>query len=459
MKSTEKQAINNLNNLLPNLPAWDDSVQQIKNNVDILVQGLNNLDQEVKQKTFEVQNREQLLAQRDNLLVQKEQKVGELQKTVFADSLHKLYPDSYPAKVEQWPDTLPMKKHVVNNDVYVMEKNTAIYKPLIEEKEKETIKKEFVKSLHERYPNAYSSDPTQWFYEDGRPLPMKAHYDNNNYEVMLKNTKIYQKEIEEIKAKELEEAKILKKVILQKDQLILTKELEKQELARQKEIEKQELLAQQELEKKEMLAQKEVELANKSLAKNQVIGELKEDVGLKEKEAYKLQIELLTKQLEFKSKEVELKDKALEDAHEIAKQKQIVNELKEKELADARAINELQGKLLDLKALYGHDISFSEQFSAIQFRAENSIANNDFGDIQDLSRYISELLDAERENSPSIDLSKLLSLNESPVLHVQENHVEHPIAVVNNGNFDIDNQHITHSVLLNGEGSESYEII
>lgn len=58
-----------------------------------------------------------------------------------------------------------------------------------------------------------------------------------------------------------------------------------------------------------------------------------------------------------------------------------------------------------------------------------------------------------------MDLSKLLSLNESPVLHVQENHVEHPIAVVNNGNFDIDNQHITHSVLLNGEGSESYEII
>ena len=97
MKSTQKQAIDKLNDLLPNLPVWDDSVQQIKNNVQILVQGINELDQEVKQKTFEVQNREQLLAQRDQVIVQKDQKVGELQKTVFVDSLHKLYPDSYPA--------------------------------------------------------------------------------------------------------------------------------------------------------------------------------------------------------------------------------------------------------------------------------------------------------------------------------------------------------------------------
>jgi len=114
--------------------------------------------------------------------------------------------------------------------------------------------------------------------------------------------------------------------------------------------------------------------------------------------------------------------------------------------------------LLYLNALYGHDISFSEQFSAIQFRAENSIANNDFGDIQDLSRYISELLDAERENSPSIDISKLLALNESPVLHVQENLVQNPLAVINN--FDINNVHTTHSVLISmsGEGS-SFSII
>jgi len=78
----------------------------------------------------------------------------------------------------------------------------------------------------------------------------------------------------------------------------LAKELEKQELARQKEIEKEELLA-----------QKENEAHNKSFIKNQVIDKLQGNIDLKEKEAYKLQIELLKKQLEFKDKEVELKIK------------------------------------------------------------------------------------------------------------------------------------------------------
>ena len=70
MKNTEKQAIDNISNLLPYLHGA--LGQEIKNNVQILVQGINELDQEVKQKTFEVLNREQLLAQRDNLLAQKE---------------------------------------------------------------------------------------------------------------------------------------------------------------------------------------------------------------------------------------------------------------------------------------------------------------------------------------------------------------------------------------------------
>ena len=109
-----------------------------------------------------------------------------------------------------------------------------------------------------------------------------------------------------------------------------------------------------------------------------------------------------------------------------------------------------------MKALYGHDISFSEQFSAIQFRAESSIANNDFDDIAELSRYISRLVEAEKENSVSLDISELLN-NLSPISPI--NSAQHPVAVVNNGNFDINNQHITHSVLLNGEGSESFEII
>ena len=214
-----------------------------------------------------------------------------------------------------------------------------------------------------------------------------------------------------------------------------------------------ELITQQ---KEKLLIQKETEIQEKSFVKNQVINELQEDIGLKEREAYKLQIESLMKQLEFK-------DKALEDAREIAKQNKIINELKEKELADVLeivkqkdVINELQGKLLDLKALYGHEVSFSEEFSAIQFQAENNIANNDFNAIQDLSRYISALLGSERENAESIEISKLIALNESPIVHVEENHVQQHVPVINN--FGINN-HTTHSVLLGGEGSESFDII
>lgn len=404
MKDKEIQAINKLNNIFKDLPTSFIS-QEINNNVQILVQGINELDQEVKQKTFEVKNREQLLVQRDNLLVQKdqilvqkEQKVVDLQKTVFADILHKLYPDSYSAKVEEWPDTLPMKKHVVNNDVYVMEKNTAIYKPLIEKKEKETIKKEFVKSLNELYPDSYSINPNEWFYKDGKPLPMKVHYDNNHFEVMIKNTLYYKTEIEEIKAKKLEEAKKLKEenlkkdqLLVQKDQLILTKELEKQELSRQKEIEKQEL-------KKEMLAQKEVELANKSLVKNQVIGELQGDIDFKEKESYKLQIELLTKQLEFKSKESELKEKALADAH---------------------IINELQGKLLAFKDLSKHDETLKLELSVIHFKVEESILNGNVDEMKELSKYLSQLMKNPLEKDESLEISELLnnlSLRQNPPL-------------------------------------------
>jgi hypothetical protein len=60
MKNTEKQAIDRLNDLLSNLR--DRSGQEIKNNVQILVKGINELDQEVKQK-------EQLLVQKEKELV------------------------------------------------------------------------------------------------------------------------------------------------------------------------------------------------------------------------------------------------------------------------------------------------------------------------------------------------------------------------------------------------------
>lgn len=501
MKDTERQAINNLNNLLQNTPEYDYFTQQIKSNVDILANGINNLDQEVKQKTFEVKNREQLLVQRDNLLVQKEsvinqktaevqntkqvlaqkeKKLGEFTKTVFADSLHKLHPDTYSTDPSKWfykdgRGPLPMKVHYDTNNIQVMEKNINFYKERLTEKEQENIKKEFISSLNELYPDSYSTDPNEWFYKDGKPLPMKVHYDNNNYEVMVKNTLYYKSEIEEISAKKLEEAKRLKEEEeVRKEQvlidnhreiedlkaLIAQKELEKQELLTQtdikdqiivdkdseteslrnlllqKEAETQELLAQQ----KELLVQKEVELANKSLVKNQVIGELQEDIGLKDKEALNLKIESLMKQLAFKDKEVELKDKALEDAHEIVKQNKIINELQE--------------KLLAFKDLSKHDETLQLELSVIHFKVEESILGGNVEEMKELSKYLSELMKNPIEKEESLEISELLN-NLSPV-HVQENLVQNPLAVINN--FDINHINTTHSVYPSGEGS-SFSII
>ena len=100
-----------------------------------------------------------------------------------------------------------------------------------------------------------------------------------------------------------------------------------------------------------------------------------------------------------------------------------------------------------MKALYGHDVSFSQEFSAIQFQAENSIANNDFDAIGELTRYIGNLLEAERENSGTGDLSTLLA-NLSPIVQADAQVVHQPGVIVNNGNFDIYNQPIYRSIYI-----------
>jgi len=476
MKDTERQAINNLNNLLQNRTAWDDFGQQIKSNVDILANGLNSLDQEVRQKTFEVQNREQLLVQRDNLLVQKEsvinqktaevqnakqvlaqkeQKVGELQEKEFVrgkeeliDILPKLYPNMYSSEYEQWPNDWG-KTVIDEKDIESIGQHLPTFKMQL-------LKNELIDVLPKLYPNLYPVDFKDWPNDWGRTVIVNNDFKSIENHLPKFKAELFSQKENLLTTKDQEIAKIkellsIKELEAQnKDQLLLAKELEKQELARQKEIEKEELLAQQELEKKELLAQKEVELANKSLVKNQVIDELQDNIGLKEKEALNLKIESLMKQLAFKEKEVELKtkeselkDKALEDAHEIVKQNKIINELQE--------------KLLAFQNLSKHDETLQLELSVIHFKVEESIVNGNLDEMKELSKYLSQLMKDPIEKEESLEISELLN-NLSPVLHVQENHVQNPLAVVNNGNFDIDNQHITHSVLLNGEGS-SFSII
>lgn len=202
-----------------------------------------------------------------------------------------------------------------------------------------------------------------------------------------------------------------------------------------------ELIAEQ---KEKLLIQKESELADKSFAKNQVIGELQEDIGLKEKEALNLKIELLMKQVEFHKKESELKDKALEDAHEIVKQKDIVNELQE--------------KLLAFQNLSKHDETLQLELSVIHFKVEESIANKNVSEMEELSKQLSQFMKDPIDKN--VNISELLkSLELSPV--IKENSVNHPVEVNNNANIsnfiDINHINTTHSVYPSGE--DSYSII
>ena len=336
-----------------------DTELQSKNN--LLVQK----DQEVRQKTFEVLNREQLLAQKEQVLQQKAfetqkakelaaqkafetqqtkqllqdtaPKLIELQKTEFVDTLHKLYPDSYPAKLEKWTDKLPMKKHVDSADFQVMEKNTKIYKKWLQEKEQENIKKEFIKNLHELYPDAYPADFTEWTDR----LPMKKHVDASNFKVMKKNTKIYKAQLEEKQAKELEDVKRLEEENIKKEQLLTSKD--KLLVDKEQEIEfLKALLAQKELEKQELLAQKNEEVEDKSFVKNLTINSLLEELISKYTETNNLKMVNLLKQIEIQENEELLvqKDNELFIKNFLIDMQQDEVELREDEIADLKLLNQ-----------------------------------------------------------------------------------------------------------------------
>jgi len=249
--------------------------------------------------------------------------------------------------------------------------------------------------------------------------------------------------LKEKQVKELENTKKLKEENIKKEQLLSNQN--KFLSDKEQRIEELKLLIEKsKIEKEELLTKQELAVANKSFIKNQVISELQEDIGLKEKEALNLKIELLMKQIEFHEKESELKDKA--------------NELKEKALLDAMEIvkqkdivNELQGKLLAFKDLSKYDETLQLELSVIHFKVEESIANKNVSEMEELSKYLSQLMKDPIEKEESLDISELLN-NLSPV-NVQENLVQNPIAVINN--FDINNVHTTHSVLISMSGEES----
>ncbi len=306
----------------------------------------------------------------------------------------------------------------------------------------------------------------------------------------LKNAILQEKQNEE--ASKLEENNLLVSQIQEIERL-------KEQLS-QKEIETQELLARKELEKKELLDQKELELANKSLVKNQVIGDLQDDIGLKEKESYKLQIELLMKQVEFHKKESELKDKILEAAREIGKQKEINTELLDQnEVLDLKmqyATKEARVREIEKSILFTQKEKLSSLLTQKDYELNNALLQKEIEqkelliqkemeladksliknqvidqlreEIADLNKQLSQnniaysiYLDEvgcqpgsslfEKQLLESLDLS---SINLSPIDDGGQNQIAGNVI----GNFDINHINTTHSIYPSGEGS-SFDII
>jgi len=538
MKDTERHAINKLNNILKNLPKQSVLGKEINNNVQILVNGLNNLDQEVKQKESVINQKTAEVRSKDNLLVQKDKEIIGLEKVqneVLKKELLEIMPQVYPAAkgsgynkpFSEWDSSWYGKKVIDTNNFESIKSHLPGLKEKAARIKEENLKKqakelENTKKLEEENlkkeellgsKDKLLSDKEQEIAKFKELLSIKEIETKNKDQLLFAKELetgelLAQKEkenkellaLKEKQAKELENTKRLQEENIKKEQLLSNKDKllsdkeqrieELKALIEQSKIEKEELLAQQELavsnkshmknqiidglvkevhlkenevvdlrlqnlekeliteQKEKLLIQKESEIADKndrSFIKNQVINELQDNIGLKEKEAYKLQIESLMKQLEFK-------DKALEDAREIAKQKQVVNELKEKELAGARVINELQEKLLAFQNLSKHDETLKLELSVIHFKVEESIENGNVEQMKELSKYLSELMKDPIEKDESLDISELLN-NLSPIHNVQENQVQNPLAVINN--FDINNVHTTHSVLISMSGEES----
>lgn len=415
----------------------------------------------------------------------------QLARKEFIEILPKLYPNDYPVGFENW--TYQWGKGVVDRDEFeTIKKNLPTYKKLL-------LQKEFIDSMHQVNPKDYPARFEDWSNKTlGKEIVEKEDYKAMEQSLSDNRQKLKEREKEELLSqkenelkklagkdqllndREQEIAKIkellsIKELEAQnKDQLLLAKELEKQELVRQKEIEKQELLA-----------QKEKEIHNKSLVKNQVIGELQEDIGLKEKEAYKLQIELLTKQLEaareigkhkennaelveqneilgLKMQYYDMEVKNRETEKEIMfMQKQKLSFLvsqKDQEFQNLLIQKEIEQKeLLMVKELAVTDKSFEKNQIIEQLREDITNLKQKLLDNQPIYRsiYIEDRSCqpgdslVERQMA-SLDLS---SINLSPINHGGQNQIVGNII----GNFD--NQHITHSVVLGGEGSESFEII
>jgi hypothetical protein len=302
---------------------------------------------------------------------------------------------------------------------------------------------------------------------------------------------------EEIVSKDLKIGEVSQKVkkvtrkLAAKDNLLSDKEQRIEELKA--------LIEQSKIEKEELLAQQETLLANKSHMKNQIIDALEEEVNLKENEVVNLRIQNLEKELKTQEQEKLLIQKELELADKSFVKNQVIEET-EKLLSeqDIRLQNilDLNAKL-DAKMQYSaKEIKIREaekeilskivnqkndQLKYLLIEKENAVDNKSFEKNQVIKQLREEIIDLNKQllehdqhithsvfldevgcqpgsslfEKQLLESLNLSSINLSPINHGEQNQIVGNIL----GNFDIENQHITHSVTLGGEVSQSFEII
>jgi hypothetical protein len=199
-------------------------------------------------------------------------------------------------------------------------------------------------------------------------------------------------------------------------------------------------------EQEKLLIQKELELADKSFVKNQVIEEtekLLSEQDIRLQNILDLNAKLDAK-MQYSAKEIKIREAEKEILSKIVNQKndQLKYLLIEKENAvdnksfeKNQVIKQLREEIIDLnKQLLEHDQHIT-----------HSVFLDEVGCQPGSSLFEKQLLE-------SLNLS---SINLSPINHGEQNQIVGNIL----GNFDIENQHITHSVTLGGEVSQSFEII
>ena len=295
-------------------------------------QEIERLKELLAQKDIEIQNKDLLIEHKDELLTQKE--LENQEKERLREELARKEVEA------QEKDALLLAKELEKQESLIQKEREK--EELLALKENELREKEELLLVKESEVHNKSAEKNRVIEELASNLLTKDEV------IISKDLKI---------GEVLHKVKKANKKLTAKDKLLSDKEQRIEELKaliEQSKIEKEELLTQQELavanksyiknqiidglreevnlkenevvdlriqnlekelmaeQKEKLLIQKEMELADKSFAKNQVIGELQENIGLKEKDAYKLQIELLMKQVEFHKKESELKDKGIE---------------------------------------------------------------------------------------------------------------------------------------------------